>query len=333
MYVLVWQVIAGSVVAAQQWCPKPTGKFITVSTGVQLHIVEWGGTGEPVLLLAGILASAHVFDEFAPLLTDHHRVIGITRRGIPPSAPSPAGYEASILMADIISVMDSLRIPAAHLIGWSFGGNEAVILATTHPARVRSIVLLDSYDSKMRRAMRGQRSSSPDGPAAPSEPFLPFDSTSPLALQWRQQRLGNRPPPLSTICTGSRFGPDGRYLGTVVPRHLRDSIAAAMREGMPLLPYSAVRQPVLALFASPRGVGDLFPMYATMDSGERRLADSSLEATLREQRAVRARLRREIPQATLVEIPGAAHAIFRSHPEAVYLKVRSFLDSNATRAE
>lgn len=106
-----------------------------------------------------------------------------------------------------------------------------------------------------------------------------------------------------------------------------------MRQGMPLLPYSAVRQPVLALFASPRAVGDLFPMYAMMDSGERRLADSSLEATLREQGAVRARLQREIPQAALVDIMGAAHAIFRSHPEAVYLKVRSFLDSNAARGE
>jgi pimeloyl-ACP methyl ester carboxylesterase len=278
------------------------------------------------------LASAHVFDEFAPLLTDHHRVIGITRRGIPPSDPSPAGYEASTLTADIVTVMDSLHISAAHVIGWSFGGNEAVILATTHAARVQSVVLLDSYDSRMRRAMRGQGSTSPDAPGAAVEPFLPFDSTSPLALQWRQQRLGNRPPPLSTICTASRFGPDGRYLGTVVPRRLRDSIAAAMRQGMPLLPYSGVRQPVLALFAVPRGAGDMFPMYATMDTAARRHADSSFEATLREQGAVRARLQREIPQATLVDMPGAAHAIFRSHPEAVFLRVRSFLD-HSPRAE
>ena len=180
--------------------------------------------------------------------------------------------------------------------------------------------------------MRGQRSPSPDAPGV-AEPFLPFDSSSPLALQWRQRRLGNRPPPLSLICSGSRFGPDGRYLGTVVPTRLRDSIAAAMRQGMPLLPYAGVRQSVLALFAAPRAVGDIFPMYATMDSADRQLADSSFKAGLQEQGAVRARLRREIPQATLVDIPGAAHAIFRSHPEAVYLKVRSFLEGNATRSE
>jgi pimeloyl-ACP methyl ester carboxylesterase len=331
----VWQAIGGYpvAVAAQQWCPEPTGRHITVAPGVRLHVVEWGGTGEPVLLLSGILASAHVFDEFAPLLTDHHRVVGVTRRGIPPSDASPIGYDASMLTVDIVSVMDSLHIASAHVIGWSFGGNEAVILATTHGTRVRSVVLLDSYDSRMRRAMRGDRSASPDTPTASAEPFLSFDSTSPLALQWRQQRLGNRPPPLSTFCTGSRFGPDGRYLGTVVPRRVRDSIAAAMRQGMPLLPYSAVRQPVLALFATPRAAGDMFPMYATMDTADRRLADSSFQWNLREQGAVRDRLMREIPHATVVEIPGAAHAIFRSHPEAVFLKVRSFLDSNATSAE
>jgi pimeloyl-ACP methyl ester carboxylesterase len=271
------------------------------------------------------------YDEFALLFTEHHRVVGITRRGVPPSDPSPSGYEASTLTADIVAVMDSLHIPAAHVIGWSFGGNEAVMLAATHPARVRSVVLLDSYDSRMRRAMRGQRSARRNAPAP--DPLLPFDSTSPLALQWREQRLGNRPPPLSLICTSSRFAPDGRYLGTVVPTHLRDSISAVMRQGMPVLPYAAVRQPVLALFAVSRGVGDRFPMYATMGPADRQFADSSFKATLREQEAVRARLQREIPHATLVEVPGAAHAIFRSHPEAVFLKVRSFLDSNATRSE
>jgi pimeloyl-ACP methyl ester carboxylesterase len=73
-------------------------------------------------------------------------------------------------------------------------------------------------------------------------------------------------------------------------------------------------------------------MYATMDPADRRLADSSFKATLREQGAVRARLQREIPHATVVEIPGAAHAIFRSHPEAVFLRMRSFLDSSAAQS-
>lgn len=329
--VLVCYALGCDLAAAQQWCPEPVGRHITVSPGVRLHVIEWGGTGQPVLLLGGLLASAHVFDEFAPLFTDRHRVIGLTRRGIPPSDPSPAGYEASTLTADIVAVMDSLRITSAHVIGWSFGGNEAVILAATHPTRLRSVVLLDSYDSRMRRAMRGQRSVSRD--ARTADPFLPFDSTSPLALQWREQRLGNRPPPLSLICTSSRFGPDGRYLGTVVPAPFRDSISAAMRKGMPLLPYSAVRQPVLALFAAPRGIGDRFPMYGTMDSADRRLANSSFKTTLREQDAVRTRLQREIPHATVVKVPGAAHAIFRSHPEAVFLEVRRFLDRGATPSD
>jgi hypothetical protein len=69
-------------------------------------------------------------------------------------------------------------------------------------------------------------------------------------------------------------------------------------------------------------------MYATMDDSIRRLADSSFKVRLREQNAVRTRLQREIPHAPVVEIPAAAHAIFHSHPKAVFLKLRSFLDSN-----
>jgi hypothetical protein len=58
--VLMCQAIGGNLVAAQQWCPESAGRQITVSPGVRLHVVEWGGTGEPALLLAGLLASAHV---------------------------------------------------------------------------------------------------------------------------------------------------------------------------------------------------------------------------------------------------------------------------------
>ena len=49
--------------------------------GVQLEALDFGGQGSPILLLAGLGATAHSYDELAPMLAQKHRVIAITRRG------------------------------------------------------------------------------------------------------------------------------------------------------------------------------------------------------------------------------------------------------------
>ena len=317
-YAILWSGLPFTTATAQEGCPAPTGTFVATE-GARLHVIDWGGSGEPIIFLSGLLGSAYTFDEFAPLFTDRHRSIGITRRGIPPSDTSGAGYSAAILTGDILTVMDSLRIPAAHLVGWSFGGNEATLLAVTKPQRVLSLTLLDSYD----RAARRRTADSPRSVTPP--PFFSFDSSSPLALQWREQRLGDRPPPLSFTCTSNKFAADGRYIGSAVSPPLRDSIAAAMRKGMPPLPYSDVRQPVLAVFAVPRAVGDRYPAYATMSPRDREIADTLFRTASLDRTSARGRLRRDIPHARVIEIPGAAHGIFRSHPEAVFLEMRKFL--------
>lgn len=308
---------------AAQWCPEPSGRLVTVASGVRLHVIDWGGAGPPLVFLSGLLGSAYTFDDFAPLFTDRHRVIGITRRGIAPSDQSAPGYGWSVLTKDILAAMDSLEIPAAHIVGWSFGGNEAVMLAVSSPRRVSSLVLLDSYETSA-EARRLRAADSLKSPS--SAPFVSFDSLSPLSLQWRYQRLGERPLPLSALCAYGKFAKDGRYLGPVLAPPRLDSVTNAMRGSMPRLPYSAIRQPVLALFRVPRGVGDGFPTYATMSPTDRQLADAKIEATMRDLSDARAWFRGQIPQAKVIEIPGAAHAIFRSHPEIVFREMRTFLD-------
>src|ERR1700761_6218286 len=62
--------------------PSPHAtRFIPVDEGVKLEVLDWGGSGRPLVLLAGGGNTAHVFDDFAPKLTDHYHVYGITRRG------------------------------------------------------------------------------------------------------------------------------------------------------------------------------------------------------------------------------------------------------------
>ena len=56
-------------------------RFVTVDKDVKSEVLDWGGTGPPLVLLSGLGNTAHVFDDFAPKLTAAYRVYGITRRG------------------------------------------------------------------------------------------------------------------------------------------------------------------------------------------------------------------------------------------------------------
>ena len=46
-------------------------RFVAVDSDVQLEVLDWGGAGRPIILLAGGGNTAHVFDEFAPKLTEY----------------------------------------------------------------------------------------------------------------------------------------------------------------------------------------------------------------------------------------------------------------------
>jgi non-heme chloroperoxidase len=56
--------------------------FVTVEENVRLEVLDWGGSGWPIVLLAGLGNTAHVFDGFAMKLARYGRVYGVTRRGV-----------------------------------------------------------------------------------------------------------------------------------------------------------------------------------------------------------------------------------------------------------
>src|SRR5215469_2134687 len=55
--------------------------LITVEERVRLEVLDLGGEGRPVVLLAGLGNTAHIFDEFAVKLSGVHHVYGIATRG------------------------------------------------------------------------------------------------------------------------------------------------------------------------------------------------------------------------------------------------------------
>jgi hypothetical protein len=98
--------------------------FVTVEPGIQLEVLDWGGTGETLVLLAGMGDNAHVFDEFAYQFNDRFHVIGITRRGFGRSSQPAHGYDLDTRARDDITVLDKLNIREAVFVGHSVSGTE-----------------------------------------------------------------------------------------------------------------------------------------------------------------------------------------------------------------
>src|SRR6266508_1361727 len=90
--------------------PSPHAvRFVTVENGVQLEVLDWGGSGRPVVLLAGGGNTAHVFDDFAPKRASDHHVYGITRRGFGASGFSSSDHPLDRLRDDVLAVIDTLK--------------------------------------------------------------------------------------------------------------------------------------------------------------------------------------------------------------------------------
>jgi pimeloyl-ACP methyl ester carboxylesterase len=121
--------------------------FVTIEPGVQLEVLDWGGTGDALVLLAGLGDNAHVYDQFAYQFTDRFHVIGITRRGFGRSSQPAHGYGLDTRARDDIAVLDKLRIGQAVFVGHSIAGTELSKLGAAYPDRVKKLVYLDALDN------------------------------------------------------------------------------------------------------------------------------------------------------------------------------------------
>src|SRR5438132_9606613 len=119
-------------------------RFVTIEEGIQLEVLDWGGSGRAVVLLAGSGNTAHVFDDFAPKLTDCCHVYGITRRGYGNSSNPPSGYDDQRLADDVLVVLNALKIRSPVLVGHSMAGGELTTLGNQHSDRLAGLVYLDA---------------------------------------------------------------------------------------------------------------------------------------------------------------------------------------------
>lgn len=98
------------------------------------------GTGDPLVLLHGVMGSERMWRDVVPLLAPHHDTIALTalgHRGGPPAGPATTIAD---VVDDVERQLDALAIGRPHLAGNSMGGWVALELARR--GRARSVCAL-----------------------------------------------------------------------------------------------------------------------------------------------------------------------------------------------
>ncbi len=291
---------------------------VAVDTSVSIEVLDWGGSGRPVVLLAGAGNTAHVFDQFATKLVGRYHVYGITRRGFGRSSAPMSGYSADRLADDVLAVLDSLHLVMPVLIGHSIAGEEMSSIGSRHAERVAGLVYLDGgyayayYDSTQQNTLINlydvQRKLAHLSPALSPralESLLKELLTTSLPLMERDMRAWSQ---------SLAMRPDRDV--TPAP-FARDFVADSLFAGEQK--FTAIRGPVLAIFAAPREPSPalLKDSVALARSDSTYLADVMPQITAFE---------RGTPGARVIRIPHSNHYVFRSNEAEVLRAVFAFID-------
>ena len=141
----------------QEWEPMsepPKTRYATTSDGLHIaYQVEGAGPLDLVDAGDGALFSIDATDEqprwqqWVDRLASFSRVIRFDLRGVGLSDPVGSAEPPTIehWAADAFAVMDSVGVDQAAILGCSMNGLLAMLLAASHPERVRGLVLVNAY--------------------------------------------------------------------------------------------------------------------------------------------------------------------------------------------
>lgn len=295
--------------------PSPHSvRFIEIDPGVKLEVLDWGGSGPPLVFLSGLQDVAHGFDDFAPRFTDRFHVIAITRRGYGASTQTPSGYDLATRLADDKQVLDLLDLDRVNLVGHSMAGDELTAFAATYPGRVAKLVYLDAiYDHSALGPIFAA--------ALPPPPLTAADSASPRAVQAYDQRTWGQHIPESQIRAIARFDATGHLVADVTP----SSVDSQMLAGAGHPDYAGVRAPALVICAIIDSAPQVFPLYHTFDDSTRARARRFTDLLMAWGSAGRAQIKTALRGAEWLEIHGANHYVFDSNEPEVEAAMRRFL--------
>jgi len=293
-------------------------RFVSVEEGLQLEVLDWGGSGRALVFLAASGCTAHEFDDFAPKLSDHYHVYGITRRGFGSSGYLAGKYGIDLLADDVLAVIAALKLDRPVLAGHSFAGGELSSIATRYPNRVAGVVYLDAaypvaFDNGkgMTMAEFQEIVREPPLPAPESVDLISFKT-----LENYYERMHGVRLPEAELRQEWEETPDGR-----VGKRRSFPGSPTLMKGT--RKYTDIPVPALFIFANPHSLGPW--LDDNQDASVRDVVkaySAKFEAFTRKQ--VEA-IREAVHTARVITLPGANHFVFISNEADVLREMRAFL--------
>lgn len=309
-------------------------RYVTVDKGVTLEVLDWGGSGRPLVLLAGSGNTAHVFDEFAPRLLDCCHVYGITRRGYGTSSRPSSGYDDQRLADDVLQVIERERIQRPVLVGHSMSGGEMTTIGRQHSDRIGGLVYLDALgdledDPPADKEWSELQQKLPPG-LQPARTCPPADrSTFAAYRQSLACEMGFTFPESELRQTFEAV--DGRVGQPKAPGWVSREIGQAQvfrRD------YSNIRVPVLALMNGAMTTEEMLKAtgYQPKNDEER----AAIDRFMARSRIVFGRwtdkLKRHVPDARVVYFSNAGHYIFITREAEILRELHAFAAGLAAKA-
>lgn len=288
-----------------------TVQFVTVDRDVKLEVLDWGGTGRPLIFLAGMGNTAHNFDSFAPKFTAHYHVYGFTRRGFGASSkpvPSDGNYAADRLGDDVVAVIDALKLDRPVLVGHSFAGEELSSVGSRFSKKVAGLIYLEAaygfafYDR-----------AHPDMEVEMNDLKSQIDQIEAGGVDEKKYLLD-----LETSVSEfeKTLHNSNVNVASMPPIPPRTPIQAALNFGVQK--YTQIPVPVLAIFACPHNWDRAFrndpAMKAKRMAADRVTCNAQADA-----------FAAGVPSAHVVRIPDADHYVFNSDQSEVLREMNAFL--------
>lgn len=262
------------------------------NTKPTLHLADWQGEGAPMLLVHGMAANTHWWDDCAPLLAGRNKAVALDMSGHGDSGRRES-YTTEGWVDDIEQARHALGWPKMTLVAHSLGARIALEYAKRHPERLTSLVAIDFL---------------PETHAERARTFLQTRKRPAPSYEDLESTLDHfRLQPRGTVLSKARLRELGRHCARKTPQGWMwkfdwASLRYDYHSIWPTLPQ--VRVPTL-------------------------LVRGALSTVMNEEELARAR--RELPGAEKLTIAGAHHHVPLDRPRELAEAVLAFAGRHAGR--
>jgi len=113
---------------------------IVFANGIEIYY-ESTGKGQPLTLIMGLGCSARQWQWMIPVFAESFQVITFDNRGVGRSGKPDMNYTTELFADDICALLDALHVEKTHIFGVSVGGMIAQRFALKYSGRVDRLVL------------------------------------------------------------------------------------------------------------------------------------------------------------------------------------------------